>query len=270
MVHLQAGQPNASLLRIADDLAQRFNAGLIGIAASRPMDVIYGRGYVPADMIQQNHEEVEAELKAAESEFRSAQSGRARFLDWRSSITYGSLSDYVAREARSADLLITAVDRNADTFDSPRHAEVGALVMQAGRPILLVPASVDKLDLEHVMVGWKDTRETHRAISDALPLLRKAARVTVVEIAPDDDLSAARGRLQDVLAWLGRHGVEAKSIASPSTGDDTKRFSDIAQEQKADLIVAGAYGHSRAREWVLGGFTHDLLLRGNRCALVSH
>ena len=270
MVHLQADQLAAGLLEIANSLAQRLGAGMIGIAARRPMDMTYNDGYVPAEIVQQNREQLEAELAAAEAVFRHALTGRVRSLQWRSAITYGPLSDYLAHEARSADLIITGIDGNASVFDTANRVGVGNLVMQAGRPTLVVPASVGKLVLEHVLVGWKDTKETRRAISDALPLLRLAARVTVLEIAPTDEVQSAMVRLRDVVDWLNRHGIEANSIASSSGGNDTKQIHDIVQEQGADLIVAGAYGHSRVREWVLGGVTRDLLLRGKTCALLSH
>jgi nucleotide-binding universal stress UspA family protein len=94
--------------------------------------------------------------------------------------------------------------------------------------------------------------------------------VTMVEIAGEQALSAARLRLRDVVGWLGRHGIDATPIALPSAGDDVVRLNAILREQGTDLIVAGAYGHGRVREWELGGVTHDLLLRAGCCALVSH
>ena len=142
--------------------------------------------------------------------------------------------------------------------------------MQAGRPCLIVPNGIDTLPLAHVVVGWKDTGETRRAVGDALPMLKAASRVTVVTIAPRDEVAAAEHRLQDIAGWLKRHGVDATTILSPSAGDDAARLSAILQEQDADLLVAGAYGHRRVREWALGGVTQDLLLRAGRCALVSH
>jgi nucleotide-binding universal stress UspA family protein len=147
---------------------------------------------------------------------------------------------------------------------------MGAPVLQAGRPVLIVPGTIDKLVLGHVIVAWKDTRETRRAALDALPLLKMAARVTVVEVAAEGDLESARLHLEDVVVWLKRHDIAAALLVSASNGDDTGRLNAIAQEQNVDLIVAGAYGHSRLRELVLGGVTHDLLLCPGRCVLVSH
>ena len=94
-----------------------------------------------------------------------------------------------------------------------------------------------------------------------MPLLKRADHVVVVEIAGEEELAAARTHVEDVVGWLERHGVVAEALACRSSGDEATRLSNIAQEQDADLIVAGAYGHSRLHEWVLGGVTRDLLLR---------
>ncbi len=182
---------------------------------------------------------------------------------------FGSLADYVACEARSADLVITGVDQ-ASLLESSSRVSASELVMLVGRPVLIVPASLDTLKFERVLVGWKDTREARRAILDALPLLKKAAHVSVVEIADDEECNAARARIDDVAGWLARQGVTAQTMTFPPAGDDARRLDAIAQEQAADVIVAGAYGHSRVREWVFGGVTRDLLLAADRCTLVSH
>jgi nucleotide-binding universal stress UspA family protein len=270
MVHLELGASNKGLLRIADDLAERFRAKVIGIAAAQPMQMIYNDGYYSADLIELDRAEIEKEIKSAEDEFRTALQSRADKLEWRSTVTFSPLPNYLAHQARAADLIITGVDQNNSLFDSSRHVYMGDLAMQVGRPVLIVPASVGSLNLNRIIVGWKDTRETRRAIVDAVPLLKKAGRVVVVEIASGDGLASARVHLDDVVDWLKRHGVAAQSQAIPSSEDDATSLAAVAREQGADVIVAGAYGHSRLREWVLGGVTRDLLLRADRCALVSH
>lgn len=270
MVHLEPGHSNANLLGVAGDLAQRFDAGVIGVAMCQPMQIIYSEGYVPADIIMEDREQRDKELSAAEAEFRDVLQARAGRLEWRSAVTADPLADYLAREARSADLIITGVDHNASVFDHSRHVNIGDLVMHVGRPILVVPAPASGVGFDNVIVGWKDTRETRRAIVDALPFLQKATQVTIVEIAQDYDLEAAQARLDDVVTWLSRHGVAAERIARLSKGEDARQLNEFAVERSAGLIVAGAYGHSRVREWVLGGVTRDLLLRAGCCALVAH
>jgi len=270
MAHFDLGVSNEGLLRVAADLAERFKARVIGIAACQPMQITYGDGYMSGDVIEQDRAEIEKETNKAEARFNAVLHGKIANLEWRSTISYLSLADYVAQQARATDLLITGPDQKGSPLDSSRRVNIGDLVMRAGRPVLIVPPSVDRLKLESVVVGWKDTRETRRAVADALPFLKHAGRVTIVEVAAEDELPAARDRLKDVVGWLKQHDIVAGSVASASTGDDGAQLDAIARDNDAGLLVAGAYGHNRLREWVLGGVTRNLLLNPGRCSLVSH
>lgn len=270
MVNLEVGSSNVRVLQVAGDLADRFQAGVIGIVAAQPMQIVYADGYVSGDMVEDDREEKRKEIAAAEAEFRQAFQTRSNDLEWRSLVTLNPLSDYLAGEARSADLFVTCVDRSKSVFDASRHVEIGDLVMRIGRPMLIVPKLESKITLERMLVGWKDSRETRRAIVDALPLLEKASSVTVVEIAIAREMDEARRRLDQVVQWLKRHGIVAEAVVAASTGQDSAQLGELARKQKADVIVAGAYGHNRLREWMLGGVTRDLLLHADRCTLVSH
>jgi len=270
MAHLDLRPSNEALLRLTANLAGRCKARVIGIVACQPMPVGYDDGYMSAEVIDQDRAEREREIDQAKAGFHAALDGKVADLEWRSTISYMSLTNYIVEQARAADLLITAPDRKDSSRDSSRLVNIGDLVMRAGRPVLIVPPGVDRLNLESVVVGWKDSRETRRAVVDALPLLRLAGRVLVVEIAEQEDIADARGRVKDVVGWLGRHGVEAEALATSANGGDAARLGAIVQEHDAGLMVAGAYGHNRLREWVLGGVTRNLLLSPDRCALVSH
>jgi nucleotide-binding universal stress UspA family protein len=268
MVHLELGRSNAVLLDVAVDFAKRFRSAVIGVTGCQPMQAYYAEGY-SGDIAEQEQKGIEDEIKAAEAEFRSALSSRVDHVEWRSTAAYAPVLDFLAHEARAADLVLTGVARG-DMFDSSRAVNTGDLVMKVGRPVLIVPVAARESRLDQVLVGWKDTRESRRAIADALPLLKLAARVTLGAVAVEEDLGAARAQLADVAHWLGRHGVTANQVASPSAGDDADALWALAQDLGADLIVAGAYGHSRLREWVLGGVTKNLLLSEDRYSLVSH
>jgi nucleotide-binding universal stress UspA family protein len=270
MTRLELGRSNAPVLSVAGDLAAQFGAKVIGIAACQPIKLAYGEGAATAELVDQCFREAEREMNAVETECRIAMNGRATAVEWRGTTQAGSLCDYFSNQARCADLIVTSVDRSAGVFDSSRHVAIGDVVMQAGRPVLIVPAGIAGLRLDHIMIGWKDTRESRRAVLDAVPLLAKASRVSVVEIATEEAAPAARARVGDVAAWLSRHGVSALSQTVLSKGDNAAQLAAIADEGAVDVIVAGAYGHGRFREWVLGGVTRDLLLRSDRCALVSH
>jgi nucleotide-binding universal stress UspA family protein len=126
------------------------------------------------------------------------------------------------------------------------------------------------LDLRSVLVAWNDTTEARRAISDALPLLRKASDVTVAELIDDETRRpSAQARLDDVVAWLSRHGATARAQVANDHGHTATQLETIAADVGAGLIVAGAYGHSRFREWVLGGVTRKLVNPSSRCSLLS-
>lgn len=268
MVHLGMGPTHAGLLRVAADLAARFHAGVIGIAACQPMEVMadaYGLG----DVIQQDMDDIRQSIETLEAEFHAALDSRVERLEWRSAVTTTSLADFIAHEARSADLVVTGLGPGPAP-EGNRRVDLASLIMQAGRPVLIVPKEAHDARMERVMVGWNDTREVRRAISDAMPILQQAKHVTVAAIVPAADMASGRTQVSGVTGWLKQHGIVAHALVAPSNGTDAVLLEQLAEDDGADLIVAGAYGHSRVREWALGGVTRDLLLHGRRCALLSH
>lgn len=275
MVQLELGQTNAGVLHVAHDLAGIFDAHVIGIAVRRPIEIgygdgfIYGDGMVAAGFIDQGRAELDAEAIATERAFHARFADRTDRISWRSLTTFAALADLLAIEARSADLIVSHI-ASRDLLDATRRVDTGDLLMQAGRPILVIPPKCDGLVLGHVMLAWKDGREARRAATDALPLLKKASRVTIVTLAAKDQIAATEESVNQVIAWLGHHGIAAEKRVEKALGDDADQLNLIAHQQNADIIVAGAYGHSRMREWALGGVTRDLLMRDDRPALVSH
>ena len=267
LVNLETGQSNKGLLQVASSLADRLGAAVIGVAARQPMPLdVSGTCYVSPELVEEERTEVDTEMSGAEAEFRAAFHGGD--VEWRCSVSYAPPSDYIVDQARHADLLVTSMPLH-EAADRTR-ASAGDLVMQCGRPVLVVPATPAIETLEHVLVAWKDTREARRAALDALPLLKRATHVTVVELGADEVMAAARQRVADVSRWLAGHGIVAEVIAAVSSGDDAAQLASLARSVGANLIVAGAYGHSRVREWAFGGVTRTLLRRGECCALLSH
>jgi nucleotide-binding universal stress UspA family protein len=268
LVHLDLGRSNENMLQFASELAKRFDARVMGITACAPPIMAYADVGVDGETYELERDQIEDQIGSAEVEFRAAFRDRNANVEWRAAEDDADLVRYVCRQARNADLLVTAVAQG-DMFDNTRAMHTGALVMQVGRPVLLVPLAAKTAKLDRVLVGWKDTRETRRAIADALPLMRHA-EVTVVEVAAGENMEATRRHLDDVVAWLMQHGVAAKSYPVASTGSDAVDLHAAADRERCDIIVAGAYGHSRVREWMLGGVTKDLLMSPHRCSLVSH
>jgi nucleotide-binding universal stress UspA family protein len=270
MVHVSLSSSNDAVLRVAATLAEQFKAHVIGVAACRPIQISYGDGYASGDLLAAQQTEIENDMKAAEASFRTALEGKASGLEWRSAVSFEPLAGFATAQARAADLVVTGPSRGGSPFNASASVDIGDLVMSVGRPVLVVPPNIEALELNHAMLGWKESRETRRVATDALPLLKKAARVTVVEIVPEDGLASAQDRLQDVAGWFKRHGIAAEPLAVVAGRDDAAQLDAIAQENQVDLLVAGAYGHNRLREWMLGGVTYDLLLQPSVCSLLSH
>jgi nucleotide-binding universal stress UspA family protein len=269
MVHLDLDESNDARLHIAGDLAEQFDAKLIGIAACKPQPSVYADGPLAQSLVRQLEAEANEKLNKLEQRFRTACQNRIEGVEWRRA--YAVPVDFLAHEARAADIVITGADRVGGLSDPSWRLDPSELVMKLGRPMMVVPPEVDRLKLASVVVGWKDTREARRAVVDALPLLQRAKEVTVVEIIENDgDRAAAGRRVADVAAWLGRHQVDACHMVPNHRGDAVEQLIRHASDIEADMIVAGAYGHTRMREWIFGGVTRDLITKTNCCSVLSH
>ena len=150
MVNLELGRSNRELLRVAFDLAERFDAWVIGIASCQPMQVDFGDGYVLGDLFEADRDEIQHDIKLAEAEFRGAFAARPKLIEWRAAATFEALADYLASQARSADLIITGLTSASTAL---RRVDIDDLVLQAGRPVLIVPATAEPLALRRVLVA---------------------------------------------------------------------------------------------------------------------
>lgn len=269
LCHMETNCENDAVLAVTADLAAKLGASAIGIAACQPIQPFVEVPYA-GDIVQTDITEIERETKAAERAFRTFLANKAGRLSFRSSACYQELADYIASQARAADFIVTAPDIGGALFGETRRTNIGDLVMNAGRPVILVPSDAAECLLGHAVIAWKDHREARRAVADALPILRHAVKVTVAEVAREADTDNAARRTYDVATWLQGHGIAARSLVTTSKGSDVECLHRMLDEQNCDFLVAGAYGHSRVGEWVFGGVTTDLLLSPDRCALVSH
>ena len=269
MVHLDLEQGSEPALRVACELADRFKSKVIGVTAGLPTANIHADGMIASSVLEVDYEQLNQAMARCEARFRSALKGANRSLEWRSDAA--NPADFVAAQARAADLLVVGRLENYTPLGPHQQLAIGDAVMQAGRPVLVVPPRSTSLALDRILVAWKDTAESRKAISAALPLLRKATELTVVEIVPDArERDTADARLADVVNWLQRHNVRASARVELSAGDTGSQFDAIASEARIDIIVAGAYGHTRLREWIFGGVTRHLLQHSPTCALLVH
>lgn len=266
MVTLNLGVDAADSVKLASSLASTFSSRLIGVAAEEFVVPYYGDGAIAIDpaIIEQAKSEAAENLAKAETVFRRA-AGAINDIDWRCAIAFPD--SFALEQARAADLVVVGRQGPDDASHGRMAISPGDLVMGLGRPILVVPPRKEHLSGKHVVIAWKDTREARRAVWDALPLLKRAERVFVLAIGPD---AGAQGAA-DVSDHLQRHGVPSRAtIRSEPTRFVVDELTGFAEQEGADLIVSGAYGHSRMREWLFGGVTQDLLDSTPIPCLLSH
>lgn len=182
--------------------------------------------------------------------------------------------DNVSREARAGDIVIVG-QAGWGAAASDRLHRLGGCLLRVGRPVLVIPEHgwIRHRPGDHVLVAWNGSRESTRALRDALPLLRRAASVRLVEFGEGrSSRSSGRVPVQDMLPWLARHGVDARSFTRALGPDEDagEAVLSYAADAGADLIVSGAYGHGPHREAVFGGVTRTLLRSMTVPVLFSH
>lgn len=255
----------------AISIAEAFEAHVMGVAfAYEPVIPGTVMGGIPPEFIESQRAESESKAKAAIARFEEA--ARRASISYEHRLLSGTIAgaaDQLSRIGRRFDLVVVAqAERENPTADE--IVDEGVL-FESGRPVIFVPfIQKTGLKLECVMLCWDGSRAATRAIADSMPLLQKAKQVEVVIVSdkpgkPDEVTGADLGQ------HLARHGlkVEVKRITSPDI-DVPSTILSYAADASADMIVMGGYGHSRLREFVLGGVTRGLLESMTVPVLMSH
>jgi nucleotide-binding universal stress UspA family protein len=189
--------------------------------------------------------------------------------EWR--VAQGDPVDAICRAATLADLVL--LERPTLHPEAPLGwGVVSRTVFGCGAPVLVVPEGVRGPALgQGVLVAWNGSREAARALRGALPILAQAARIVVLRGAPEDrGLAARRLPGPDLGAWLERHGLEVELRPFTPGSDAGTAILAAAHEANADLVVMGAWGHSRLTELILGGATRWLFAHSDIAMLVAH
>ncbi|MBB2962573.1 universal stress protein [Methylobacterium sp. R2-1] len=265
MVSVDLGAAAADRVQLAAGLAERLRTWLIGVGACRVPSFLPVGDMLAVERIYEDEEQrAREQLEQAKALFERERGGLPR-TEWRAALAEPLA--YHTEQAREADLVVVGRQGPADGDPGAMAVPTGALLMAVGRPVLVVPPGLEQLGLGCAVVAWKDTREARRALRDALPLLSRAERICIVAVGPDVHHGSAEG----AAAYLSGHGLEATTHLLPDpavgAGDAVLRF---AGREGADLLVMGAYGHSRLREWIFGGATRDILQATPVCCLMSH
>lgn len=267
LVYVDPSPAGAARVETACDLAKTFKAHLIGVAASMPPPPMVDPLAVGAGVLAAYREVAEEEVREARETFETTVQARAVRSEWRGEIDWPV--DLVVRSARAADLVIVGPRTDAAPYRSPDPASI---LQAIGRPVLLIPDAPARPPLDGpAVIGWKDTRESQRAVAASLPLLRRSTAVSVIEVVAEGGRKDADVGIADVRAFLGRHGVDAAAQVL-ARGDQTtsSRILSHAESLEAGLIVVGGYGHPRLQQWILGGVTNTLLKHSPVSVLLTH
>src|SRR5688572_29038140 len=181
------------------------------------------------------------------------------------------ISETVSEVGRIADLIIVS-DSNREGKNGVELDFVENIILGSGRPVLILPrASRVDLDMSIVVCGYNGSKEAARAIHDAIPILKQATNVRLLWVDPETDADSPAPRGADMAESLRRHGVKATAEAVPSGGvNAAEAVMRKAKDLEAGVVVMGAYGHSRIREFVLGGATRHALAQITTPLLMSH
>jgi nucleotide-binding universal stress UspA family protein len=271
VVNLSVTEGGGPVGDYAVSLASTLQAHLTGIAfVYDPIVPVSGTGYIPPEIIETQQADSDAAAKAAIDRFAAATSREKLSAEPLTlSASFAGAGDQFARITRRFDIAVVGQAEPERSAVEDMIAET--TLFESGRPMLMVPyIQKAALKLDNVMVCWDGSRQAARAIADAMPLLTRAGRVEIVIVANErgkqDEIPGA-----DMGEHLARHGlkVEVHRISGGSI-DVADALLSRAADSGADFMVMGGYGHSRLREFVLGGVTRSILRTMTIPTLMAH
>lgn len=270
LVAVEDGEESDSRLELACDLAIAFDALLIGLSVGSIAPPLYdpmAGGAMVGELLTLYRDMAEADVERARLRFEEITADRALETEWRGGVGYPS--EFASRAARAADLVILG-GRNRL---APGHApDVADVLMGCGRPVLVTPPTRLRSPVGNpAFIAWKDCREARQALAGAIPLLQRASSVTLYSVCTAEENEAVDGEIGEVVRYLARHEIQAEPvIALKGEQPAGRQILDEAMAREAGLIVAGAYGHARLREWALGGVTRTLIADSAICLALAH
>lgn len=217
------------------------------------------------DLIAAENQKSAAHAKTLVTSFEAsveeAARGEALVVQCSSMVTHWEL----ARHARAYDLLVVPVDGHEQSVPVAE-----GLIFDMGRPVLLLTEDAAGGTFDHVVVGWDGSRAAARALADALSICARAKNVTIASVVGDKDLQPGTP-VADVLRHLARHDITAEAASIPADGRNAgEALQAFCSEAAGDLLVMGAYGQSRIREFVLGGATRSVIANPTLPVFLSH
>jgi nucleotide-binding universal stress UspA family protein len=253
-------------------LAKSHGASVAGVCLyaepdPTPADCFAEGAVAIADVLDRHRSQVAQICAPLETSFRRAIAGHGLSDGWEAGdVNVWRDQGPALERARLADLVIApALGADADW-----RGLIEALVLQSGAPCLLTPANVRPCAFSHIVLAWNGSREAKRAMDDALPFLKAASDVVVVTIDDDETRRVEASESEALVRHLARHGVGAEALRRPASKGAGEVLMDACEAAGADLLVMGAYGRSRAAEFILGGATRTILSHARTPTLLSH
>jgi nucleotide-binding universal stress UspA family protein len=268
LIHIREGDADPLAARTAIAIAQRVPSHLYGLGVA-PLGSV---AYTTPDMMSfQAHEadRLFAEQDARRNWWRDYLASRGANGEWLAA--QGEPVEAICHAARWCDLVVA--ERPTLNPDAPTGwGTVSRTVFGAGAPVVVVPQTAKAATVgERVLIAWNRSREAMRAVHGALPLLRTAASVLVLDGAAREDPLGARHLPElNLQSYLARHGISATMQRFAPKSDHGANILAAAREANSDLIVMGAWGHSRIAELVLGGATRHIFQSSELPLLVAH
>jgi len=262
LVCLTTPEHAETLMKHAVPLARKHDAHLVGLHTIEAMLVYPGIAmHIPGPAFaafNQSQKEEAKKIKAVFNRYTKSETFQSEYRLVRAEAM--SATERMVESARAADLVIMAhEDKVVDRYDQ-RHAQV-QVIRNSGRPVIIIPLGYDGPEIgANIVVGWSDTREAARAAHDMLPLADAGAQVSILQVghAPKNPLEDSDGI--DLVETMSRHGLNASLDYRETLGDGVVGvLNKVAFEKGADLIVTGAFGHSKAYDFVIGATTYALL-----------
>ena len=272
LVHLDESRANAGRLAVAIDLARACDAHLTGLHVAVDPILPAGVGVeVPMEFMATLTEQREENARAVMARFTEAVEKNGLTADGRTARgPAAEAANIISLHARYSDLVILGQPEPEVPRDVDGHL-AETVIMSSGRPALVIPyIGAGKSLGRRVLVAWDAGREAARAVNDAMPFLERAEKVAVLVINSDHgDHGPEPGA--DIALHLARHGVQAEA-QHLATGDLSVANALLSRlvDLDIDLLVMGGYGHSRLREWILGGVTREIIQHMTVPVLMSH
>lgn len=271
LVHVEPGPASEARLAYALAMATKHDAMLTGLSVRVPPTEVAFAMMGDAQLYAVAAEAAAESSRAAKAQFDTKTANCGLATQWYAAD--GVPEEVMCARAGAYDVVIVGRGGRSDLEAGFYSLEPADVILGCGRPVVVLPDEAPRtFTSDRVLIAWRNTPEAARALHDSMPFLREANDVVLAEIVSDEAApSTFAVTLEEAAEHLKAHCVPARIRRLKAEDAATGMcLIGVAEEMRADLIVAGAYGHSRFREWVLGGVTRSLLSEGSYPCLLSH